>query len=149
MQQYLIRSPESLLDAMDELVDNRRFKSRTQLINIVMADFIARGRKPVDPFRRMFHGEMEAEKYSAEEREGIKRELLGREWDKYKRQKADLLDGCWEMERSSEEMEARSQELELRKKLKEEILEESRSEMESKVKTLEERLLQLEALLEK
>jgi hypothetical protein len=149
MQQYLIRSPESLLGAMDELVDNRRFKSRTQLINVVMADFIARKRNSVDPFRRFFLGEKETDKVTAEEREEKKRQLLGQEWEKYKRQKVDLLDGNWERERVSEELEARSQELELRKQLKEEILEESRSEMESKVKTLEERLRQLEALLEK
>lgn len=149
MQQYLVRSPELLLEAMDELIDNKRFKSRTQLINIVMSDFISRKKKLIDPFRRVFLGEKETEKVTAREREEKKRELLGSEWDKYKQQKVDLLDGNWEMEREMEDLQARSEELELRQQLKAEILEESRSEMESKVKTLEERLRQLEALLEK
>ena len=149
MQQYLTRSPESLLEAMDELVDKKRFKSRTQLINVVMADFIVRKRKPVDPFRRFFLGERETEKVTAEEREEKKRELLGQEWDKYKQQGVDLLDGNWEREQELAEHAAQEQTERFREQLKAEILEESRSEMESKVKTLEERLRQLEALLEK
>jgi len=42
---FLTRSPEPLLEAMDRLVDNKRFKSRTELVNHVMTEFIEKERK--------------------------------------------------------------------------------------------------------
>ena len=136
MHQYLIRSPEPLLEAMDALVDNYRFKSRTQLINVVMADWIARDRSPVDPYARALFGTVEADGAAAEQREEKKRKLLGPEWEKYKLQKVDLLDGLWENERSWEELERKSKALEERKQIKAEIAREVRDEMASELEEL-------------
>ena len=128
---------------MDAFVDNYRFKSRTQLINVVMADWIARERRLVDPFARVWFGEVEADGAASAQREEKKQELLGPEWEKYKLQKVDLLDGLWENERQREELERKSQELEQRNQFKAEIAKEIREEMDAEIKELKEQIQKL------
>ena len=128
---------------MDALIDNYRFKSRTQFINVVIADWIARNRSPVDPYARALFGTVETDGVAAEQREEKKRKLLGPEWEKYKLQKIDLLDGLWENERSWEELERKSKALEERKQIKAEIAREVRDEMASELEELRAQIKQL------
>jgi hypothetical protein len=50
--QYVIRSPKTLVEAIDSYVDGERWRSRNQMINIILADWIARERHPIDPYHQ-------------------------------------------------------------------------------------------------
>ena len=133
--QYVVRSPEALVEKLDSFIDNNRFKSRNQLINVILADWLTKQIHKVDAYQEAFIGREETEEWFKSDREATRCELLGDEWTKYKAQKADVLDGHWETERSFERMEQWTREHERRKKereelkaeIKQEILEELRS----------------------
>ncbi len=47
--QYVVRSPDNMVEKIDSFVDGGRFKSRNQLINVIRADWIAREVYPINP----------------------------------------------------------------------------------------------------
>lgn len=119
--QYVVRSPENLVEKIDEFVDGRRFKSRNQLINIVLADWLATQIHPVDPFATTYGKPPGYDELLKEERTHSKRALLADEWDKYRAQRADLLDGEYEERLRWEEMERLTRQQELLNDVKGEI----------------------------
>ncbi|MCK9462769.1 MAG: hypothetical protein M0R80_24370 [Proteobacteria bacterium] len=121
--QHLVRSPEALVLALDSYVDNKRFKSRNQLINIILADWLARTSRPIDEYASVRELEQysEAESWARPYWEQYKRNLLGEQYDQAAEQGVDTLDGKWEDQRRWEELELRTQEEERQAKLEAEI----------------------------
>lgn len=121
--QHLVRSPEALVTALDGYVDNKRFKSRNQLINLILADWLARASRPIDEYASAQELEEfeKAESWVRPYWEQYKRDLLGELYDQAAEQNVDTLDGKWEDRRRWEELERRTQEEERQAKLEAEI----------------------------
>ena len=102
--QYVLRSPDTLIKVIDSFVDGKRFRSRNQIINIVMADWAAREKIPDDPYAIAFAGE-DATVETARKREAMKQDFLEDYGDKYLEQQVDFLNGDFKQRMHFEEME--------------------------------------------
>lgn len=130
MMQYVVRSPEELVEAIDNCVDGARFKSRNQLINVILANWVvSEAIHPVDDFAKAYGQVEESEQWLKSKRDATRRRLLGDEWEKYKAHGADVLDGHWDEERAFERMERESQAAEQRERLKAELRKEIRDDL--------------------
>lgn len=119
MQQFLIRANDALLEALDNFVDNKRFKSRNQMINVILADWIAQQWYPVPP--ELVGVKPNDDMSFVFERKEARKELLGDDYHRYIAQEADMLDGEWEERQAFEKKERENSAAEQRKRLKEEI----------------------------
>ncbi len=123
MMQYVVRSPEELVEAIDNCVDGARFKSRNQLINVVMAEWVARIIHPVDPYLAIYSAE-DAENETINKREALTRKLLGEDWKKFKKQEERLAaDEAERLAREHERYEV------LKAKIRDELRDELRAEL--------------------
>lgn len=142
MQQFVLRSPEELLEVLDGFIDNKRFKSRNQLINIVLADWVAKQLVPDDPMPdnpyQQIYGVSSVNREEAANpiRDQKRKELLGGEWQKYKEQKVDLLDYQSAIDRTVERMEQVTRDQERRDQLKAELKGEIIAELVAKPEPL-------------
>jgi hypothetical protein len=152
MIQYVVRSPEALVEALDSFVDGARFKSRNQLINVILADWIAWERHPVNEWDidHLEPGER-ADFVTRQKHQQLRAGLLGEELERYRQQRADVLDGEWQKMKQAESMALlqdqfdREQDLkarirkeigsDLRDTLKAELLAELRAELVEKPTT--------------
>ena len=86
----LVSVPDKLVETMDAFVDGKNFRNRSQLISVVLADWIARERHPMVEFG----GDAYAQAISEcmfqtntpivnQARNETRRELLGDDWDKF------------------------------------------------------------------
>jgi hypothetical protein len=134
MIQYVVRSPEALVEALDGFVDGARFKSRNQLINVILTDWIAWERFPMDESdaERLEPGER-IDWITQEKHQRLRGELLGEEIERYRQQNADVLDGEWQKMKQAERMaQIQAQfdrEQALKASLKAELLAELRAEL--------------------
>ena len=134
--QYVVRSPDTLMEELDNFVDGERFKSRNQLINLVLADWIAREKHPPDPYAQVFcdadtPGTM-AYYFLRDERNHTRVALLEDNWGQYQNQKVDMLDGTYAERQIFEEME-RIAKLETRyRELVEKGIQEAEERLEAK-----------------
>jgi hypothetical protein len=133
--QHMVRSTKALISGLDGYVNNKRFKSRNQLINIVLADWLARSRRPIDEYAHAHELEeyAKAESWVRPHWEQHKRYLLGEMYEQAIEQNVDLLDGRWEDQRRWEELELRTQEEERQAKLEAEIKERVTAEVTASV----------------
>lgn len=128
----LLRAPESLVMELDARVDRDRFKNRTHLILVILADWLAREIHPSTFFSDRWDLEQE-EAWFRQDRIATKRTLLGEDWEKYKNSGGDMLDGEWETQRSFERLEAQSRAIEQRALFKEELREELRKDLKAEL----------------
>lgn len=119
MQQFLVRVNDALMDALDGFVDNKRFKSRNQMINTILTDWIVQQWHPTPP--EMVGVEQNENMGFVFERKESRKELLGDDYHRYIAQETDLLDGEWEERQAFEKHERETSASEQRKQLKEEI----------------------------
>ena len=127
--QYVVRSPETLVKELDSYVDGSRFKSRNQLINVILADWITRESYPVNP-GPFANSIINSPNPQLDFMRNVKRqELLGEEMDRYQEQKADVLDGKWALARTVDELERQAEEKRKREEFKTEIREELKTEL--------------------
>lgn len=105
--QYVVRSPDNMMAVLDGMIDGKRFKSRNQLINVILADWLAREKHPRNPYSKAM--DEAAPDYNAINllRNETRRELLGEEWDKYKHSNALVFeeDETGEVNRQVRELE--------------------------------------------
>jgi hypothetical protein len=129
----LLRAPENLAMELDARVDKDRFKNRTHLILVILADWLAREIHPVSPYSSARSDLEYEEAWVSRDRIATKRALLGEDWDKYKNSGGDMLDGEWETQRIFERMEAESQAIEQRARLKAELCKEIRNDLKAEM----------------
>jgi hypothetical protein len=129
----LLRAPENLVMELDARVDKDRFKNRTHLILVILADWLAREIHPVSPYSSALSDLEDEEAWVSRDRVATKRALLGEEWDKYKNSGGDMLDGEWASQRIFEQMEAESQAIEQRARLKAELCNEIRNDLKAEL----------------
>lgn len=149
MIQYVVRSPEALVEALDSFVDGARFKSRNQLINVVLADWIAWERHPVNEWDadHLEPGER-ADIVTRQKHQQLRAGLLGEELERYRQQRADVLDGEWQKMKQAESMALLQEQFDREQDLKAQIRKEIGTELRDTLKA--ELLAELRAeLLEK
>lgn len=134
---FVVRAPDTLIEALDKLIDGKNFRSRNQLINIILADWVAREKYPVvyqnshyansgmgagppPAFTNVFRDDG-TQITRNEARNEYRRQLLGDDWDKYQHSNALVFEEdetgevnrqVRELERNQDEMKARIDALE-------------------------------------
>ncbi len=134
---FVVRAPDTLIEELDKLIDGKNFRSRNQLINIILADWVAREKYPEvhqhSPYAYSGLGAGRPPAFTnvfrkdgtqitrSEARNEYRRALLGDDWDKYQHSNALVFeeDETGEvnrqvraLERNQDEMKARIDALE-------------------------------------